>query len=364
MNRIDGYVTQHPEAYEYYIEWEEFNVNYQNNTSSIRATSYIKCNKHSSWANNKTQKLWIAGREFSNTLNISLSPGEVVQLVSATADNIAHNWDGSLSIEIAASGDLPSGSGYGPLWGEARGNVWLTQIPRQANFTKVEIRNTATERFDVYYNLDKTVDAMQYRLNNGDWQNIYPYWGSWNKECAFTIKNLLPNTNYSIQLKNTCNGIDTYSPIHKVRTLDIAKFTNLNDFFFGDAVNITKVNESNWWNYLTIKVGNTVIVERRKLDSNNFAFIFTQEELDKLYKTLDGFNKTTVEFVLITSNEHQDWTSSKKVQCIFNGKQKTINYYIADQVSKRAQLGYYIADGVRKNAVILIKKNGKWRKCL
>ena len=120
----------------------------------------------------------------------------------------------------------------------------------------------------------------------------------------------------------------------------MCSFTNLNDFFFGDAVNITKVNESNWWNYLTIKVGNTVIVERRKLDSNNFAFIFTQEELDKLYKTLDGFNKTTVEFVLITSNEHQDWTSSKKVQCIFNGKQKTINYYIADQVSKRAQLGY------------------------
>ena len=117
INRINGYVTQHPEAYEYYIEWEEFNINYQNNTSSVRATSYIKCNNHKSTANNKTQKLWIAGKEFSNTLNINLNPGTTVALVSATVDDIEHNWDGSLNIEIAASGDLPSGSGYGPLWG-------------------------------------------------------------------------------------------------------------------------------------------------------------------------------------------------------------------------------------------------------
>lgn len=364
MNRINGYVTQHPEAYEYYIEWEEFNFNYQNSTNSIRATSYIKCNNHRSNANNKTQKLWIAGREFSNTLNINLSPGTTIALVSATVDNIPHNWDGSLNIEIAASGDLPSGSGYGPLWGEARANVWLTQIPRQANFTAVDIQNATLEHFDVYYNLDKTVDAIQYKLDNGNWQNITPYWGSWNKEATFAVQGLTPNTNYTIQLKATVNGIDSYSSVYRVRTLDIAKFTNLNDFFFGDVINITKTNESNWWNYLTVKVGNTVIAERRKLESNNLTFTFTQEELDKLYKALTSFNKTTVEFILITNNEYQDWTSSKKVQCTFNGKQKTINYYIADQVSKRAQLGYYIADGVRKNAVILIKKNGKWRKCL
>ena len=254
MARINGYVTQHNEAYEYYIEWEEFNINQQANTSSVRATSYIRCNSHTSWANNKTQRLWIAGREFSNTLNISLSPGTVVQLVSATVDNIGHNWDGSLNIEIAASGDLPSGSGYGPLWGEAKATVWLTQIPRQANFSSVQIQNTSLDKFDVYYNMDKTISAMQYRINGGAWQNIYPYWGNWNKECTFTVDNLTANTNYTVQLKATCNGIDTYSNIFNVRTLDIAKFTSLNDFFFGDVVNITKTNESNHLNYLTIKV--------------------------------------------------------------------------------------------------------------
>lgn len=364
MARINGYVTQHNEAYEYYIEWEEFNINQQANTSSVRATSYIRCNSHTSLANNKTQRLWIAGREFSNTLNISLSPGAVVQLVSATVDNIGHNWDGSLSIEIAASGDLPSGSGYGPLWGEAKQTVWLTQIARQANFASVDIQNTTLEHFDVYYNLDKTVDAIQYKVNNGAWQNINPYWGNWNKEATFAVQGLTPNTNYSIQLKATVNGIDSYSSVYNVRTLDIARFTNLSDFFFGDVVNITKTNESNWWNYLTIKVGENVIVERRALESNNLVFTFTQDDLDKLYKALTSFNKTTVEFILITNNEYQDWSSSKKVQCTFNGNQMTAHYYTQNQIRKRAKVIYYIADETPKKAVFVIKKDGKWRKCI
>nr|DAU91387.1 MAG TPA: protein of unknown function DUF859 [Caudoviricetes sp.] len=364
MARINGYVTQHNEAYEYYIEWEEFNVNQQDNTSSVRATSYIRCNNHTSYANNKTQKLWIAGREFSNTLNISLSPGTVVQLVSATVDNIGHNWDGSLNIEIAASGDLPSGSGYGPLWGEAKANVWLTQIARQANFLSIDIQNANLEHFDVYYNLDKNVSAMQYSLNGGGWQNISPWWGDWSKEATFAVAGLTPNTNYTIQLKATVNGIDTYSNIFNARTLDIARFTSLSDFFFGDVVNITKTNESNWWNYLTIKVGENVIVERRALESNNLVFTFTQDDLDKLYKALTTFNKTTVEFILITNNENQDWTSSKKVQCTFNGNQMTAHYYIADQTRKRAKVIYYIADATPKKTVFVIKKDGKWRKCI
>lgn len=364
MARINGYVTQHNEAYEYYIEWEEFNINQQANTSSVRATSYIRCNSHTSWANNKTQRLWIAGREFSNTLNISLSPGTVVQLVSATVDNIGHNWDGSLNIEIAASGDLPSGSGYGPLWGEAKANVWLTQIARQANFSSVQIQNTSLEHFDVYYNMDKTISAMQYRINGGAWQNIYPYWGNWNKECTFTVDNLTPNTNYTVQLKATCNGIDTYSSVYNVRTLDIAKFTTLNNFIFGDVVNISKNNESNFYNFLTVKVGNNVIVNRRALDSNNIAFNFTQEELDKLYMALTSFNKTPVEFILITYNNNKEWTSNKTVQCTFTGNQFTANCYTADQVRKRAKLLYYTADGISKKAVFVIKKDGKWRKCI
>lgn len=363
MNRINGYVTQHNEAYEYYIEWEEFNVNQQANTSSVRATAYIRCNKHTSWANNKTTNLWIAGRQFSNTLNISLSPGTVVALVSGTVDNIAHNWDGSLSFEIAASGDLPSGSGYGPLWGEAKATVWLTQIPRQANFNTIEIQNVGLDKFDVYYKVDKNLSSIQYKLNNGNWQNINVVWGNWTSEATFRVENLNVNTIYSIQLKANANGIDTYSGTYNVTTYDIARFKTLNNFVFGNVVNISKTNPSYNTNYLTVNVNNQKIINRRYLESNNIVLTFTQNELDAIYKALSSFNQF-VEFILTTNCDNKDWNVSKTVKCIFNGNQKTANYYTADQTRKRAKVIYYIADQTPKKAIFMIKKDGKWRKCI
>ena len=363
MARITGYVTQHPEAYEYYIEWEEYNINQQANTSSVRATAYIKCNNHSAWANSKTTNLWINGVQFSNTLNISLSPGTVVALVSGNVDNIAHAWDGSCSIEIAASGDLPTGSGYGPAWGEAKATVWLTQIARQANFNSIQIQNNNIEHFEVYYNMDKTISAMQYSLNGGAWHDVNVIWGDWTKECTFIIQNLMPNTNYNIQLKATANGIDTYSSVFSTRTLDIARFTNLNDFIFGDLIQISKTNKSNNANYLTIKVNNDIILDRKYLDNNNFNIDFTQDELDKFYKALLSF-KQAVEFILITNLNGQDWTTSKIVNCFFKGNMKTVNYYIADKTRKRAKLLYFTQDRVSKKAILIIKKDGKWRRCI
>ena len=359
VNRINGYVTQHNEAYEYYIEWEEFNINQQANTSSVRATSYIKCNSHTSWANNKTQKLWIAGREFSNTLNISLSPGAVVQLVSATVDNIPHNWNGSLNIEIAASGDLPSGSGYGPLWGEAKSNVWLTQIARQANFIAINSPATNLNKFDVYYNLDKNVDAIQYRVNGGNWENVVPWWGDWSKEATFSVNGLAPNTRYNVELKATVNGIETYASISE-STYDIARFITLNDFIFGQDINSSKSNPSGKANYLTIKCDSTTIINRKSLAEDKFTISLSQ---DNLYKALSRY-KQDIEFILITNNGEGEWTSSKKVQCTFNGNQMTAHYYIADQTRKRAKVIYYIADETPKKAVFVIKKDGKWRKCI
>lgn len=362
MNRINGYVTQHNEAYEYYIEWEEFNINQQANTSSVRATSYIRCNSHTSWANNKTQRLWIAGREFSNTLNISLSPGTVVQLVSATVDNIGHNWDGSLSIEIAASGDLPSGSGYGPLWGEAKQTVWLTQIARQANFIAVNSPATNLNKFDVYYKLDRNVDAMQYRANGGPWQNIVPWWGDWNREATFSVNGLEPNTRYNIDLKATVNGIETYASV-SASTYDIARFTTLNDFIFGEPINISKTNPSEKTNYLTITCNGITIINKKLLPLNIFTVTLTQEEQDELYKALKTF-KEDVKFILISDNGEGEWTNQKIVKCTFSGNQKTAHYYTQDQTRKRAKVIYYIADETPKKAVFVIKKDGKWRKCI
>lgn len=286
-----------------------------------------------------------------------------MQLVSGTCYNIQHASNGSCSISITASGDLPNGSGWGPKWGEASAWVWLTHIPRQANFTNVNIPATNLNKFDVYYNLDKTVDAMQYRVNGGVWQNVYPWWGNWNKEATFSVEGLTPNTNYTVQLKATVNGIDTYSSVYNASTYDIAKFTFLNDFTFGDVINISKTNPSQKTNYLTIKTNEITIINRRYLETDNLALNFAQDELDILYKTLTNYNQN-VDFILITNNGEQEWISSKTIKCIFKGNAKSIHYFIGDRNSKRAKMFYFDKDRESKKAIFIIKKNGKWRWCV
>lgn len=286
-----------------------------------------------------------------------------MQLVTGTYYNIPHSADGSCSISITASGDLPNGSGWGPKWGEASAWVWLTHIPRQANFTNVNIPATNLNKFDVYYNLDKTVDAMQYRVNGGVWQNVYPWWGNWNKEATFSVEGLTPNTNYTVQLKATVNGIDTYSSVYNASTYDIAKFTFLNDFTFGDVINISKTNPSQKTNYLTIKTNEITIINRRYLETDNLALNFAQDELDILYKALTNYNQN-VDFILITNNGEQEWISSKTIKCIFKGNAKSIHYFIGDRNSKRAKMFYFDKDRESKKAIFIIKKNGKWRWCI
>ena len=253
-----------------------------------------------------------------------------MQLVSGTCYNIGHRSNGSCSISITASGDLPNGSGWGPKWGEASAWVWLTHIPRQANFTNVNIPATNLNKFDVYYNLNKTVDAMQYRVNGGVWQNVYPWWGNWNVEATFSVEGLTPNTNYTVQLKATVNGIDTYSSVYNASTYDIAKFTFLNDFTFGDVINISKTNPSQKTKYLTIKTNEITIINRRYLETDNLALNFAQDELDILYKTLTNYNQN-VDFILITNNGEQEWISSKTIKCIFKRKCKIYTLFYRRQ---------------------------------
>ena len=363
MARINGSVTQHAEAYEYYIIWSESNVNQSKNTSSVTATSYIKCKDHTAWANNKTQNLWINGKKFSKTLNISLSEGKTVTLVTGTVDNIQHNSDGSLKIEISASGELPDGSGYGPKYGSAKATVSLTKIPRAANFNSISIEDTDIDEFTMHYKVDKSLSSIQYKLNNDSWKNVDVVDGDWKTEATIKISNLNPNTSYKVQLKAVCNGVTTTSSSYTAKTQDIGKFSSLNNFEFGDKVDFSKTNPSNNENYMSVFVNNKSIISNRLIEENSGIIEWTQEELDELYKAMSSFVQDVV-FNLITKKDSKSWTSSKTVKCNMTGNAKTIHYFTSDSVSKRGKLYYFTADKVSKKAILVIKKDGKWRRCI
>ena len=137
MARINGSVGQKSDAYEFYIIWEESDVNIANNTSKITAKSYIYCKKHTAYNyDTYNHTITIDGQTFTTAVDgISLSAGVTKELAVASKV-VTHNDDGSKSITISASSPkLPAGNGYGPASGSASGTATLTTIPRTSGVT-------------------------------------------------------------------------------------------------------------------------------------------------------------------------------------------------------------------------------------
>lgn len=132
MARINGTVGANSSAYEFYVEWTESEVNIENNTSKVTATSYIKCTAHTAYDNTTyAHTVTIDGTVFTvNVAGINLSAGVTKQLATGSKV-ITHNADGTKNITISAnSPNLPNGAGYGPVKGSASGTAALTTIPR------------------------------------------------------------------------------------------------------------------------------------------------------------------------------------------------------------------------------------------
>ena len=137
MGRIDGSVEKNSDSYDFYIIWEETDIDVVKNTSKIKVYSEIYCGKHSAINNNKyDHSITIDGEKFvTEVQGVNLSPGTYVRLAKAEK-TIEHNADGSKSISISASSPiLPKGNGYGPYSASASGNVELYTIPRKSSVT-------------------------------------------------------------------------------------------------------------------------------------------------------------------------------------------------------------------------------------
>lgn len=113
MATISGSVSQRSDAYSFYIEWSESKASdyISTNKTTVDATAYIYCSKHTAWQSGLAQKLIIDGTEFTATKTVELSSGVTVALVSGSK-TITHNSDGSKSITISAECDLPYGDGW------------------------------------------------------------------------------------------------------------------------------------------------------------------------------------------------------------------------------------------------------------
>lgn len=357
MNRINGSVGGNSDSYQYYILWEERNLDNTNNKSSVYAEVHIYCSNHSAYQNQGlSQTLWINGTSFSDNIGVNLSAGKDVILVSGQVDNIYHESDGSKSINISASSELPSGGGWGPVSGTANEWVWLTQFARQANFTGYSVNAIGLNYVDIAYTLDKDVSSLLYSVNGGGWQNISAISGTWYRNAIIRISNLSPNTNYNFKLKATANGLETITNYMYATTKDIARISKIDNFNHGDNVEISITNTANISNLnLIMKINDTQILSRNVTNGNN-TIVFSDIELDNLYKKYGGGNSLTATFVLSGSG----YNDTKTCTIALKGNQKTTHIKIND-LWKRGKL-YIKINEEWKKAVIWNKKQDIWRR--
>lgn len=316
MARIGGSVAQREDSYSFYIDWSE-TVDTANNRSTVTATAYIYCSAHTAYASNLAQSLTIDGTVFTNTVNVNLSSGVVVALVSGSK-TIAHDNNGNKSIVISADCALPNGNGWGPSWGSAYAEVGLTSIARHAVLQLNSVTNIGLDSVTVNYkHVSGQFYYLQYRLGNGNWDYI-------SGVATFNLGGLKPGTEYSIQIRGISQDkslVGAASNTLKFKTKAIAHGSiDSNILYFPGTIPINITNEANATVTAFVFLDATKIKEVTLKTGNN-AIDFTEEEKKEIYKSLIK-NQTNIKIVVRTNNKYESTAIEKTLT--FTGEWKSI----------------------------------------
>lgn len=255
----------------------------------------------------------------------NLSAGGAITIASGDK-NIWHNTDGSKSIYCSASYTQTSSAYYTPGNMSCGGDMWLTHIPRYANFTQHYVQSKSMNTVSIYWNADASCDYIQYSINGGGWTNISGH-------PTYTVSNLQPNTNYSIKtrIRRADSGLWTESGTLSFSTLDMARLTNFNsNLKLGEDYNYSYTNPSNAKVEIGIYEidGNTPIVEYKEYTKVNGVLNLTEEEIKLIYKKINMSNTYNARiYIRSTQNGSSSW-NWKDINIKLTGKVKTVTLMI------------------------------------
>lgn len=319
-----------------------------NNTSTIQKEMRVYNDGYYCYSGNCYANVEGVSLKFNERVDFNATSEIVVGSITSTV-NHAENGDGSGWTEGAfschaftdksTSGgfDLPRIARYPTSKINSFTNT-INSILLKCNYsnatpTKVEVRNGNT--------VIKTVTSNFNSIN---------------------LEGLSPNTLYKLKIRGYANGgWGEYSSVKNITTYDYAKFTNLSNSNFADSVNITKVNESGLANDLEVYINDDLILSRTNIE-NSYELIFTQEELDSIYKKYSNSNTVTVKYKLITICNNISYTDEQERDIILTGNAKTIRKNINNEL-KRAKI-YIKKDGAIKEAIAWFVENGITKRCI
>lgn len=133
------------------------------------------------------------------------------------------------------------------LWSET-GNTSFRTNKAIATFVKHQFSSKTINSIDILYRPNRAITQVQYKINNGSWNNTTTISGTWNSpnnDVIYRISNLNPNTEYKIKTRIQCaNANWTESSEISVTTYDYAKITSAFAFNIGQNPTITFTNPS------------------------------------------------------------------------------------------------------------------------
>lgn len=180
-----------------------------------------------------------------------------------------------------------------------------------------------------------TVLSTQYRIKTASGS-----YGSY--QTSSTFSNLSPNTSYTIETKKVASesGEVGYAYIDVV-TYDYARIS-ANNFNHGDDVLVSFSNPSGCEVALCIvdKQTDDVICGYRNASGNSYIFVFSDDELDNMYKKFGNENSRIVRIYVRTYCNETYYYDYKEVIVSLTGNQKTIHIYIDGLKSGKTFIGY------------------------
>lgn len=250
----------------------------------------------------------------------SLNAGGAITIASGDK-NVWHNADGTKSIYCSASYSQSSSAYYTPGSMSCGGDMWLSNIPRYANFTQHYVSARSINTVSIHWEADSSINAWQHSINGGGWQDC-------NGGNTYVISNLNPNTTYYIRtrIRRSDSGLWTESGNISATTYDIAKLSSTdNILILSNKLNYTHTNAAGAKVELGIfkTDGKTAIINYKEYKNSTGTISFTESEIDKIYKMMKNNDDFTVRLYIKSTQNGLSYLNYKDVKIKINRCFKT-----------------------------------------
>ena len=200
------------------LEWTSVK-NEVGNYSDVTATlKYSRTNSGYTTSGKWSGSITINGvkKEVSTANQIYITQNSNTVAMSSTV-RVYHNSNGTKSITISATGGIPAAN----LNTKCSGTVYLDEIDRAP--LKITVNTISPYRNSIYFYIstNETGDRWYYSLDNGKKWILGSSASA--KGWGYTIKNLVPNTNYNLKflVRKKNNQIETQTTLKTVKTSPI-----------------------------------------------------------------------------------------------------------------------------------------------